>query len=64
MPYRPLDDIQWAPGWVPIYLTRLTTTHAAWLDQPEWVIDGYGPWELVIDRLARADVIIHVAHPF
>lgn len=64
LPYRAMDDIQWAPGWRPIASSRLNAAHAAWLNDPEWVIDGLGPWDLVIRRLALADAVIHVAHPF
>ena len=64
IPYHSLDDIQWAPGWTRVPDDIITVAHALWVAEEAWVIDGYGPWYPMIDRFKKADLILHVRHPF
>jgi hypothetical protein len=64
IPYHAMDDIQWAPGWTRVSDEVIAVAHSAWLGEPAWIIDGYGPLAPMIDRFRKADLIILVDHPF
>lgn len=64
IPYRGLDEIQWGPGWTLLSDDAIAATHDSWLAEDAWIIDGYGPWDPMIDRFGKADMILHVDHPF
>jgi ribosomal protein S18 acetylase RimI-like enzyme len=34
-----------------------------WAAEEEWVIDGFGPWDVIDDRFERAETVIFVDHP-
>jgi len=63
LPCHAIDHLQWQPGWRRVPDDALRTAHDALLRQDRWVIDGYGPWFSVIDRLAACDTVILVDHP-
>jgi adenylate kinase family enzyme len=63
LPLRTIDDVQWRPGWVRAPLADVAAAHAAWLDEPRWIIDGWGSWDLIERRFDAADTIVVVDFP-
>ncbi|MEL6243052.1 MAG: flagellar protein FlaR [Pseudomonadota bacterium] len=63
LPVYELDQIQWNPGWVAAPAEELCHKHAGIISEDRWLIDGYGPWPLVIDRIAASDTIVFVDLP-
>jgi adenylate kinase family enzyme len=63
LPVHSVDDVQWLPGWTPAPTAAVAAAHEAWLRGPEWVIDGWGSWELIEERFSRADRIVVVDFP-
>ncbi len=63
LPLTEVDLIQFRPGWerTPIeeVRTRLEEVH----NLDAWIIDGFGPWDLIEKRAEFADTIIFVDHP-
>ncbi|MET3423464.1 adenylate kinase family enzyme [Actinoplanes tereljensis] len=62
VPYHPIDDLTWEPGWVevPDEIQRARIT--AICDGDAWVIDaGYGRW--VDIPMARVDLIVGLDFP-
>ena len=64
LPHLAVDQIQWRPGWKRTPKTTFDALHREWLDQSRWVIDGWGSWDSIQQRLAAADTIVLVDHPF
>ena len=63
LPYFPVDKMQWRPGWNLVPHHEFAAAHATVLEQPAWIIDGFGPWPEVEKRLDLADTIIFLDHP-
>ena len=63
LPLYPIDKIQWKPGWVPTSYVELKTQHDNIIAQERWIIDGWGPFDLIETRFEKADTIIFVDHP-
>jgi adenylate kinase family enzyme len=63
LPYVAVDKIQWRPGWQLLLDDEFAAIHGAVLAQQTWIIDGFGPWEEIEKRFARADAIVFVDHP-
>jgi adenylate kinase family enzyme len=63
LPVHAVDDVQWQPGWVRTPLDDIARTHARWLAEPGWIIDGWGSWESLAERFAMADAIVLVDFP-
>jgi len=63
LPLYPVDQLQWRPGWVPTPSEDFAREHARLVEKDRWIIDGWGPWEAIGERFARADTIILVGHP-
>ena len=63
LPLHTIDDVQWRPGWVRAPLEDVAAAHAAWLDEPRWIIDGWGSWDLIERRFAAADTVVVVDFP-
>ena len=63
LPHFPVDQMQWRPGWKPVSPEEFAAVHEDLLERPAWIIDGFGPWEVVEKRLDRADTIIFIDHP-
>jgi hypothetical protein len=64
LPYSAVDRIQWWPNWVRVPDDELRANHDAILSQDRWLIDGYGPWFSVLDRLEACDTVVFIDHPF
>jgi len=60
MPVYQVDLLQWRPGWHRAPAEVIGATHAHWLAQPTWIIDGWGSWAALAERFERADTIILV----
>lgn len=63
LPYHEVDALLWQPGWSAVSEETFRVTDIEILKQPTWVLDGFGPWESIERRLARADTIILVDLP-
>jgi len=63
LPVHVVDDVQWQSGWKPAPTEVVSAAHEAWLAEAEWIIDGWGPWELIERRLREADTIVIVDFP-
>jgi len=63
MPVYQVDLLQWRPGWQRAPAEVIGATHAHWLAQPTWIIDGWGSWAALAERFERADTIILVDFP-
>jgi adenylate kinase family enzyme len=63
IPLFPIDRIQWKPGWAPASYNEIKSQHDHILSQERWIVDGWGPWDLIKERFQAADTIIFVDHP-
>jgi hypothetical protein len=63
LPVHSVDDAQWLPGWQQAPPDDLAALHASWLARPTWIIDGWGPWTLIHERFAHADLVVVVDFP-
>ena len=63
VPVYEFDTIQWRPGWVQNHQEDISLTHDNWLEQPNWIIDGWGSWDLLKERFDAADTLIFVDLP-
>jgi len=63
LPVYQVDRLQWLPRWQPAPAEVIGATHAKWLAQPAWIIDGWGSWAALAERFERADTIILVDFP-
>jgi adenylate kinase family enzyme len=63
LPIYRVDLLQWRPGWQPAPAEVIGGTHAHWLAQPAWIIDGWGGWPALAERFERADTLILVDFP-
>ena len=59
----PIDRIQWKPGWVPASYLETKQQHDQILSNDRWIIDGWGPNEIIEERFAAADTIILIDMP-
>lgn len=64
LPYFALDKILWRPNWVAAPKDDFDEAHRAWIERDRWLIDGYGPWASVEDRLAACNTVILIDLPF
>ena len=63
LPLLEVDHVQFAPGWVrvdPLEVARICDEFAS---QESWIIDGFGPWESILNRFMLAEVIVFVDFP-
>lgn|SRR5437764_214583 len=63
IPVHVIDDLQWQPGWTRAAPEVMRATHAAWLAEPTWIIDGWGSWDDITARFALADLIVVPDYP-
>jgi adenylate kinase family enzyme len=63
LPLFPVDHFQWKPGWVPAPYQEVKQRHDEILAHEQWIIDGWGPRDLIVARFDAADTIILVDHP-
>src|SRR5262245_8350935 len=60
LPVHFVDDVQWQAGWKPAPPQIVWAVHDSWLAETKWIIDGWGPWELIERRFREADTIVIV----
>ncbi len=63
LPHHELDALLWRPGWNKVPEVEFRAAHDALLAQDRWLIDGYGPWDSVLARLAACDTVVLLDHP-
>ena len=63
MPLCGLDLIQYQPGGGLRPHEEYLSAHRALLEQPGWIIDGFGCVQTLWERLAQADTLVHVDLP-
>jgi hypothetical protein len=63
LPYFSVDSVIWSreTGAVPGEVVE--SIHSFWLAQPGWIIDGWGDFKLVSQRVAEADAVVLIEHP-
>lgn len=63
IPFYPIDQIQWKPGWQRASTEEFNQKHEQILARERWIIDGWGPPEAIRQRFELADTLIFVDHP-
>ncbi|HEX7734390.1 MAG TPA: hypothetical protein VF458_06000 [Ktedonobacteraceae bacterium] len=63
IPFYPIDQIQFKPGWQPATHEEFREKHEQILAREKWIIDGWGPREDILRRFELADTLIFVDHP-
>jgi len=63
IPVHHIDLLQFKPGWAATPIEEFDAVHDAWLDEPYWIIDGFGHSEAVKRRFDLADTLIFVDFP-
>jgi adenylate kinase family enzyme len=58
-----VDQIQWAPGWEPAAEDRVVERIRSVMAGDRWIIDGWGPWPSIEERMERSDTLIFVDLP-
>lgn len=62
LPFHPVDDLTWEPGWVPVSDAEQRARIRAVCAGEEWVIDGaYAIWADLV--LPRADLVVGLDLP-
>jgi len=62
LPFRSLDGHYWQPGWVAMPREEWQRTHAGWIAEDRWIIDG-NFFSTMAQRLDAADTAIFVDLP-
>jgi len=60
IPVYKVDSIQWRPDWEPAPAEEIDIIHKTWINQPAWVIDGWGNWDILKERFDKADTLIFI----
>ena len=63
LPLTEIDALQFQAGWARTPEPELRAAVAAVQSGARWLIDGFGPWELIEERARLADTLIFVDHP-
>jgi adenylate kinase family enzyme len=63
LPLAVLDELQYRTGGVEVSRVEYLRAHAALLANDEWIIDGFGGFEVLWKRLEAADTLIHIDLP-
>ena len=58
-----IDRIQWKPGWVSASFEEIKQQHDQIIAHDRWIIDGWGPNEIIEERFVEADTIIMIDLP-
>ncbi|KWV31183.1 P-loop NTPase family protein [Micromonospora rifamycinica] len=62
LPWHPVDDLLWLPGWVEVPVDRQRTRITQICQEERWILDGaYHGWRDV--PLARADLVVALDYP-
>jgi len=63
LPLHPVDQLQWLPGWRPMPAEQFASAHSEILQQPKWIVDGWGDFAAIEERFHHADTIIFIDYP-
>lgn len=63
LPWFSVDQIQWEPGWEKASDADVIDRLRSLMAGDRWIIDGWGPWSSIEDRLRLSDTIIFVDLP-
>jgi adenylate kinase family enzyme len=63
LPIVALDRLQFRPGGDEVPYADYKAAHDQLLQQPQWIIDGYGSLETVWQRLDVADTLVYIDMP-
>ncbi|MGH9016997.1 MAG: hypothetical protein ACRDY1_04530 [Acidimicrobiales bacterium] len=63
LPWCSVDQLQWAPGWEPVPEEVVETRLRAVIAGDRWIIDGWGPWSTLEERMQVADTLVFVDLP-
>jgi adenylate kinase family enzyme len=58
-----VDQIQWDPGWESTPAEVVSERLRSVMNGDRWIIDGWGPWSTLVERMALSDTIIFVDLP-
>lgn len=58
-----VDQIQWAPGWEPAPEDLVVERIRSVMTSKRWIIDGWGPWPSIEERMELSDTLIFVDLP-
>ena len=58
-----IDQIQWTPGWEPAPDQDVVERIRSVMASDRWIIDGWGPWSSLGERMDRSDTLIFVDLP-
>ncbi|WP_433385442.1 adenylate kinase [Micromonospora sp. KLBMP9576] len=62
VPWYPVDDLVWRPGWVEVPVAEQRSRIEALCRRERWILDGaYHGWRDVV--LARADLVVGLDYP-
>lgn len=64
LPYHSVDQMKFLPGGIEQDHETYLAAHAALLETPSWIIDGFGCVPSAWQRFAAADTLIFVDLPF
>lgn len=63
LPLVTLDLLQYQPGGIEVSEQEYQAAHQEILQQDQWIIEGYGSWATVWQRLEVADTLIYLDLP-
>lgn len=63
IPWHEVDQMQFAPGWERVPEEHVSLQILEILNQESWLIDGFGPWETIVERFKLADTIVLIDFP-
>ena len=63
LPYYSVDAIIWNSATEKTPGDEVCRTHSLWMSKDGWIIDGWGDFDLIEQRLSAADTIILIEHP-
>jgi len=63
IPLYSVDQVQFEPGWQRASDAAIEAWHAPVLSQENWILDGWGSWDLIDARFEACDTILFVDYP-
>ena len=63
LPWLSVDQMQWGPGWNLVSDAEVIDRLRVAMSADRWIIDGWGPWSSIEERLSQSDTIIFVDLP-
>ena len=63
LPYHEIDAFLWRSDWTAVPEVECDARHDTIVSEEAWVLDGFGFWDSVARRFARADTLVLVDLP-